>query len=173
MISSLLGSIGWAKPTALVLHEFEVHSRGTPDNPAIHRRIQFAAPAGWTRAGTGSAVPEIELVGPNGEGTIAVFAGLHPSHLGPVLSRMKREHPAAQPTPPEQFPLPGLRPELGERATRFAIKGRELGEMVLIERDETIVLFVTVVDPRVWARLRPRLSKMYPTITIMDIKTTK
>ena len=65
--------------------------------------------------------------------------------------------------------LPGLRPEFGERATRFSIKGREAGEIVLIERNETIVLIVTIVAPNEWGALRKVLAKAYPTVSVTDI----
>lgn len=140
--------------------------------PAVHRRIEIGAPKGWTRA-TDPRLPELELVGPNGEGRIIVYPGLHPSHLGPILDRMRREHPSAAPSPPEPMALPGLRPELEERATRFIITGRELGEMVLLEKHDTILLIVTVVTPDAWEALKPVLAKVYPTVTITDIKRPK
>lgn len=71
--------------------------------------------------------------------------------------------------------LPGLKPELGERATRFEITGREVGEMVLIERNQTIVLLVTVVEPNAWASLKPVFSRVYPTVSVISVpvKTQK
>lgn len=98
-----------------------------------------------------------------------IFAGLHPSHLGPALERLRRAHPSAAPSPPEKMDLPGVRPELGERATRFAITGREVGEMVLIERNDTIILWVTVVAPDAWPALQPVLARAYPTISVSDV----
>lgn len=141
---------------------------GAEGVPAVHRRIQLGAPKGWTQASV-PGLPELELVGPEGEGRMLVFAGLHPSHLGPVLGRLRTAHPSAAPSPPEKMDLPGLRPEMGERATRFAITGKEWGEMVLIERHDTIVLLVTVVEPSAWENLRSVLTKVYPTVSIVDL----
>lgn len=158
-----------AKGPTLVLHRFEVRTAGSPSVPPIHRRIALAAPQGWTRA-SDPRLPELELVGPEGVGRMLVFAGLHPSQLGPVLDRLRRDHPSAAPSPPEPMKLPGLRPELEERATRFAITGREVGEMVMLEKHDTILLIVTVVTPEAWPGLAPVLAKVYPTVTINDVR---
>lgn len=157
-------------PPVLRLRAFEIHSDGAPGVPAVHRRIQIGAPAGWTPSSP-PGVPELELRGPEGEGRILVFAGLHPSHLGPVLARLKEDHPSAAPSPPEPIAIPGLRPEMGERATRFAITGHEVGEMVMLEKHDTILLLVTVVEPKAWEALAPVLAKVYPTVTVTDITT--
>lgn len=65
--------------------------------------------------------------------------------------------------------LVGLRPEFGERATRFVISGRELGEIVMIERGETIVLFVVIVAPEAWPEVRSLFARVYPTLTVTKI----
>ena len=102
-----------------------------------------------------------------------ISAVLHPSYLGPILARLRTEHPSAAPSPPETIDLPGIRSELGERATRFAITGREAGEMVLVERHDTIVLWVTVVTPDAWQRLKPVLARAYPTLEISDLPSSR
>lgn len=102
-----------------------------------------------------------------------VFAGLHPSHLGPVLGRLRAAHPSAAPSPPQKMDLPGLRPEMGERATRFVITGREVGEMVLLEKHDTILLIVTVVEPAAWEALAPVLERVYPTVNIREMAPRK
>ncbi|MEL6187847.1 MAG: hypothetical protein AAFU79_24760 [Myxococcota bacterium] len=114
--------------------------------------------------------PELELVGPDGIGRMLVVAGLHPSHLGPVLDRLRHEHPSAAPSPPERVELPGLREDFGERATKFVITGREVGEMLLLERQDTIILVVTVVTPEAWAEVKALLPKIYSTVTITNLK---
>ncbi len=151
-------------PPKVVLHQLELRSA-----EGQRRQVQFGAPEGWTPlADTGPA--ERELVGPDGEGRMLVFARLEPSQLGPVLDRLRAEHPSAAPSPPEKLDLPGLRPPLGERATRFSITGREAGELVMIERDDTIVLIVTVVAPSAWPALAPRLARTYPLVAVRRLR---
>ena len=149
--------------------ELKITRPGSEDTMAINRRVRIAAPPGWTGEleGLGRAV---RLYGPEGEGKMLIAAALHPSELGYYLNELKREHPSAAPSPPEMMKLPGIRPSMGERATRFKIKGREVGEMALIEKRDTIVLIVTVVDPNAWPRVRKALSKTYPSIAINDVK---
>ena len=134
---------------------------------AIDRRVRIGIPEGWTGEleDQGRA---IRLYGPQGEGKMLIAAALHPSELGAYLSELKQAHPSAAPSPPERLELPGIRPHMGERATRFVITGREVGEMVLIEKRDTIVLIVTVVDPNAWPRLRRILAKSYATVAIRD-----
>lgn len=96
-----------------------------------------------------------------------VFAGFHPRHLTPVLDRLRKAHPAAAPSPPEAMELPGLRPDMGERATRFRIDGKERGEMVMIERGGVIVLIVTIVAPDAWEKIQPNMARVYPTVSVL------
>ena len=149
--------------------ELSITRPGSEDTIEVNRRVRIAAPAGWTGEleDLGRAV---RLYGPQGEGKMLIAAALHPSELGYYLNELKRQHPAAAPSPPEMLKLPGIRPEMRERATRFKITGREVGEMVLIEKRDTIVLIVTVVDPNAWPRVRRALTKTYPSITINDVK---
>lgn len=159
-----------AAPTRLVWRSFSVFAAGNGGKPSVYRQIQFGAPRSWTPTGVGGARPEMVLAGPEGEGFIAIYAGLHPLHLEPILERLRKEHPSAAPTSPQLLSLPGLRTDLGERATRFPIAGREVGEMVLIEMNQTIVMVVTVVAPTAWRRVKVAVAKMYPTISIVDPK---
>lgn len=154
-----------AKAVPLVL---ELHTRATPQMPAIHRRLRITLPAGWT--------PEMdpngrmaELFGPGGVGRIQVCAALHPSGLDPVLDALKQEHPSAAPSPPEAMKLPGLRPDRQERATRFRVTGKEVGEMVLIEKDASLLLVVSVVEPQAWPALRRALQASYRSLVVEDI----
>ncbi len=173
-VNAAAGSV-WAQrprgPT-LKLRELRLRRPGSADTMAVDRRVQIAVEAGWTGEfeSRGRAV---RLYGPEGEGKMLIAAALHPSELGQYLSELKREHPSAAPLPPQKLDLPGIRPMMGERATRFVIKGREVGEMVLIEKQATIVLIVTVVDPRAWPRIRRELAKSYRTLIIRDAKPKK
>ena len=151
-----------------MLEAFEVRTVGGPEAPALRRRIQLAIPETWTVASPPGAA-ELELAAPDGVGRMLVFAGLHPSHLGPVLDRLRRRHPSAAPSPPQAMELAGLRPELGERATRFEITGREVGEMVLLERGDALVLLVTVVTPAAWPEVRAQLAPVYPTVSVLPV----
>jgi hypothetical protein len=168
LVASAAPALAGAPPT-LVLRSFEIRARGGPEASPIRRRIDIGVPAGWTVASPPGR-PELELVGPEGEGRMLIFAGLHPSHLGPVLERLRAAHPAAAPSPPERLELPGIRGELGERATRFSITGREVGEMVLLEKEDTIILIAPVVEPGAWARLEPKLARVYPTVSVRDLE---
>lgn len=151
----------------LKVRQLELKRPASKDTVEVHRVVSVGVPAGWT--GELEALGRaIRLYGPEGEGKMLVAAALHPSELGVYLDQLKREHPSAAPTPPERIALPNVRTELGERATRFAIGGREVGEMVLIEKLDSIVLIVTVVDPNVWPRVRRILTKTYATVDIRD-----
>ncbi len=136
--------------------------------PNLHRRVRLGFPKGWTgeRESDGRSW---RLYGPEGEGKIVVAAALHPSELTRYLDEMRSAHPAAAPSPPMPMTLPGIDPQRGERATRFQITGREVGEMVLLERQDTIVLIVTVVDPAAWPNLAPMMARVYPTLEILNV----
>jgi hypothetical protein len=160
------------KSTTLELRELALMTAATPDMAAINKRVRFAVPKGWTgeRHPNGRSVT---LAGPEGEGKILIAAALHPEGLTPYLDEMKTAHPAATPSPPEAMNLPGIKAERMERATRFVITGREVGEMVLIEKSDVIVLLVTVVDPNAWSALQPVMAKVYPTVEIVDVPPAK
>jgi hypothetical protein len=161
-----------AKPVKLTMRELALMTRASKDLAAINRRVRVGIPPGWT----GDRHPNgrsMELVGPNGEGRLLVAAALHPSELNDYLGELKRRHPSAAPSPPQHMTLPGVDASRGERATRFVITGREVGEMVLIEKNDTIVLVVTVVDPKVWPDVQALMGKVYPTITINDLPVPK
>lgn len=165
----LLLSLGAAPPRpTLHLRELALMTRATEHMAAINKRVRFGVPKGWTgdRHPNGRSVT---LAGPEGEGKILVAAALHPEGLTEYLSDMKARHPAATPSPPQHMTLPGIRPELGERATRFVVTGREVGELVMIEKRDVIVLIVTVVDPKAWPDLEPVMQKVYPTVEVVDV----
>ena len=161
-----------APPPTLKMRELVIQRPGSADTMAIDRRVRIGMPAGWT----GELEEDrraFRLYGPEGEGKILVAAALHPSELNFYLEELKQAHPSAAPSPPEKLDVPGVRTELQERATRFAIDGREVGEMVLIEKRDTIVLIVTVVDPKAWPSLRKVLLKAYATVDIRDAPKQK
>ena len=158
------------KATTLQLRELALMTAPTPEMAAINKRVRFGVPKGWS----GDRHPNgRSLTLTNETGKILVAAALHPEGLTPYLDEMKKAHPAAIPSPPEAMTLPGIKPERMERATRFVITGREVGEMVLIEKYDVIVLIVTVVDPNAWAELKPIMAKVYPTVEIVDVPVEK
>jgi hypothetical protein len=164
LLAALAGDAG-AVPPRLVLKELRFAVAGEGGAVAT-RRVRLGVPPGWT----GERDPDgraLRLFGPEGEGKILVAAVTHPSELGPYLGELREAHPAAAPSPPELLVLPGISPERGERATRFVITGKEVGEMVMIEKADTIVLVVTVVTPEAWATLAPVLGRAYPTLEIL------
>ncbi len=159
----------WAKPPVLQMRELVLRTRAQPKMPAVHKKIRAAFPKGWT----GERHPNgrsIEMHGPNGEGRILFAAALHPEGLHPYLSELKRRHPSAVPSPPQHMKVEGVRPEHGDRATRFVVTGREVGEMVMIEKRDAIILVVTIVDPKVWPELQKRMERVYPTIDVINVE---
>jgi hypothetical protein len=158
------------KGTTLHVRELALMTAPTPEMAAINKRVRFGTPKGWS----GERHPNgRSLTLTSAEGKILVAAALHPEGLTPYLDELKKSHPAATPSPPEAMTLPGIKPERMERATRFVITGREVGEMVLIEKLDVIVLIVTVVDPNAWALLAPVMAKVYPTVEIVDVPLEK
>jgi hypothetical protein len=153
-------------PPKLILKELRFPVLG-PEGGLTTRRVRLGVPAGWT----GERDPDghaLRLFGPEGEGTVLFAAVTHPEELGAYLGELKEAHPAAAPSPPEPFSLVGVSPERGERATRFVITGQEVGEMLMIERQGTIVLVATVVSPAAWTSLAPVLQRVYRTLQILD-----
>ena len=138
-----------------------------PEQGRVTRRIRIGIPKGWT----GDRDPNgrsIKLAGPDGEGMILVAGALHPSQLTPYLTDLKNSHPAAAPSPPQPLALPGVYADKGERATRFVVTGREVGEMVMVEKREAIVLVVTVVAPEVWPEVQKMMEKAYATLEVVE-----
>lgn len=154
-------------PPKLTLHELRV---GTPEGTV--KRVRFATPRGWA-ADVDREAASIRLVGPEGEGEILVVVATHPSQLGEHLTRLKETHPSAAPSPPMAVSVRGIDPERGERATRFQITGREVGEMVMIERGGVIVLFASIVAPEAWEPLATMLKRCYPTVEVVDVEPPK
>ncbi len=150
------------------MKELVLRTRASKEMPAINRRVRIGIPKGWT----GERHPNgrsLEMVGPNGEGKVLVAGALHPAELDDYLGQMKKSHPSAAPSPPQHMTLPGVDPARGGRATRFVITGREVGEMVLIEKNDTIVLVVLVVDPKVWPDVEKLFARVYPTVEVVDL----
>ncbi|MCK6550318.1 hypothetical protein L6R52_31065 [Myxococcota bacterium] len=156
-----------APPPKLTLHELSV---GTTEGTL--KRVRFATPRGWA-ADVDREAANIRLVGPEGEGEILVVVATHPSQLGEHLTRLKESHPSAAPSPPMAVTVRGIDPERGERATRFQITGREVGEMVMIERGGVIVLFASIVAPDAWDALAPALKRCYPTVEVVDVEPAR
>jgi hypothetical protein len=164
-----LAGLGAAKGAAsklpvLTFHELKV-TQVSPEGQRIQQTVRVAFPKGWSgeRDSTGRA---LRLYGPDGEGRILAVVASHPEELGPYLSDLKKGHPSAAPAPPEAMNIPGIRSDLGERATRFRVDGREVGEMVMIEKGGLIVLLVTVVEPSAWPTLKPVIERCYPTLSV-------
>jgi hypothetical protein len=156
-----------APPPVFSVKELSLRTRASPGHPAIERRVRIGLPKGWT----GELEPDarsLRFFGPEGEGRILVAAALHPSELGSYLSELKNGHPAATPSPPMAMEVPGIK-GMGQRATRFVITGREVGEMVLLEKANTIVLVATIVEPDAWPELEKLMQKAYTTVEIVDV----
>lgn len=139
-----------------------------PDGTPVRKRVRVLEPAGWTGDDALDS-SSIRLLGPEGEGEILIAVVLHPEGLGEHLTRLKNTHPGAVPSPPNAMTVKGINPERGERATRFVITGREVGEMVMIERGGVIVLFATIVEPDAWSKLEPILASCYPSVRVDDL----
>jgi hypothetical protein len=158
-----------AKPPKLSLVELRVKNAAFAGKPAVDKVVRVARPASWE----GELEPDgrsLRLVGPEGEGELLIAAAGHPAELGPYLEGLRRRHPGSAPSPPEAAPIPGIKAQRGERATRFVITGHETGEMVMIERGSVIVLFAAVVEQEAWAALKPALSRCYATVEVADPK---
>ena len=159
-----------AGPPVLSLVELRVVRRGGPGGPALNKRVRVAHPQGWTGDAEANG-RSIRLFGPAGEGEMLIATATHPSELGAFLEGLRRRHPSAAPSPPQHIDVHGIKPHRGERATRFEITGGELGEMVMIERGEVIVLFATIVRPSAWPTLEKQLSRCYPTVEVSDVRS--
>lgn len=158
----------WAapKPPVVALVELRVKSFNLHGQP-LDKKVRVAHPKGWA----GDKDPDqrsIQLVGPEGEGEILIAAVGHPSELNEYLEGLKTRHPSAAPSPPAAAQIRGINPERGERATRFIITGNEVGEMLMIERGDVIVLFAAVVRPEDWPAIKEQLARCYPTVEVLD-----
>ncbi len=156
-------------PAELTMRELVVQGIDSITKKRFARRVQMALPKGWT-GDEDPNDPILRLFGPGGEGKMIVAVFFHPSQLNPVLTVLMRAHPSAAPSPPQAIELPSVRPEMGERATRFQITGQEIGEMVMVEKRGAIILFVTVVEPNAWQTLAPVLMKTYGSIRVNETK---
>jgi hypothetical protein len=149
--------------------QFDVEGRNRARGPVLRRKVQVLTPSDWTP----EPMPgprSLRLYGPDGEGTLTVAVALHPSQLDPVLGELRRRHPGSVPGPPQPMSLPGLNEVLGDRATRYSVTGRQLGEMVMIERRDTIVLVAVVVRASAWEAVSPLMSEVYRSIQIHRVR---
>ena len=159
VLALLLLSLPSAKPPVLSLVELRVRHEGA------EKTVRVAYPKGWT----GELEADrrtIRLFGPEGEGEMLVAAVVHPSELSPHLQGLRERHPSSVPSPPSAIDVFGVDPKKGERATRFQITGREVGEMVTIERGGVIVLFATIVAPNAWTEIEKQMARCYPTVDV-------
>ncbi len=155
-----------ARPPVVSLVELRVRSLNLAGQP-LTKTVRVAHPKGW-EGDVDEDGRAVRLYGPDGEGEILVAAVGHPSELGMYLDDLRQRHPGASPSPPSHAKILGIDPERGERATRFQITGSEIGEMMMIERGEVIVLFATVVAPEAWPAIQAQLERCYPTVEVVD-----
>lgn len=155
-----------AKPPVVSLVELRVRSLNLSGQP-VTKTVRVAHPKGW-EGDVDEDGRAVQLFGPNGEGEILVAAVGHPSELSVYLDELRQRHPGASPSPPSHAKILGIDPERGERATRFVITGTEVGEMIMIERGEVIVLFVTIVAPDAWPAVQAQLERCYPTVEVVE-----
>jgi len=166
-VVALLGALCLgAKPPVVALVELKVRSLNLHGQP-VSKLVRVAHPKGW-EGDVDEDGRAIRLIGPDGEGEIVVAAVGHPSELGAYLDDLRERHPGATPSPPSHAKIQGINAEKGERATRFEITGAELGEMVMIERGEVIVLFAAVVVSDAWPAVKAQLERCYPTVQVTD-----
>ncbi|MCC7385037.1 MAG: hypothetical protein IT384_24540 [Deltaproteobacteria bacterium] len=167
---ALAAGTTWAgAPPVVALVELRVRSQGL-QGQRVEKRVRVAHPKGWV--GDQDDPRFVRLIGPGGEGEILIAAVGHPSELGEFLGGLKERHPSAAPSPPQAAEVLGINPVRGERATRFVITGGEIGEMMMIERGEVIVLFAAVVQPTAWPEISAALKRCYPTVEVLDGTTS-
>lgn len=160
-----LGSAPDALP-ARKIRTLEAWVRGS-SGPEVAKSARFEVPAGWTGDRERDR-RSVTLVGPRGEGAVHVALLLHPSELEAQLDAIARRHPGSEPSPPQQLELPQIRTELGDRATRYPIHGMRVGEMVLIERREALVLIAVVVTETAWPEVSRWAQMMYRSVEVYD-----
>jgi len=168
VIALLAGLVMGAKPPppVVALVELRVRSLNLQGKP-LHKTVRVAHPKGW-EGDVDEDGRAIRLVGPDGEGEIVVAAVGHPSELGAYLDDLRQRHPGATPSPPSAAKIQGIDPQKGERATRFDITGAEVGEMVMIERGDVIILFAAVVVSDAWPAIKAQLERCYPTVQVTE-----
>lgn len=152
-----------APPPAVSLVELSAFTQ------AGRAAVRVAHPSGWLGDYEADR-RSIRLVGPEGEGEIFIGVAHHGDELGAYLQDLKRRHPGSVPSPPETITVRGVRPEAGERATRFLITGREAGELVMIERAGLMVLFATLVTHESWPELKRQLDRCYPSVEVGPVR---
>lgn len=150
-------------------------------NPVVLRRLPVLAsskagadgasvvvghPPGWIPLHTDRAQGALTLHQPESGAELWVVAVSHPDALGPWLSRFRRRFHDVVPGVPESASLPGLRPEWGERATRFGLGGRLKGEMFLVEKGRVHVLYLTVAAPDAWPQVARTLPAAYANVSL-------
>jgi hypothetical protein len=159
--------LSFAAAPDLVSRELEVSAIPAGETAPVRKKIKLLHPSGWSGDDDLDA-SYVRLFGPNGEGELLVAVVLTPDALGEHLTRLKNAHPSAAPSPPQFIEVKGIDPQKGERATRFEITGREVGEMVMIERGGVIVLYAAIVSPDAWPDLKTRLQKCYPSVKVSE-----
>ncbi|MBI2377862.1 MAG: hypothetical protein HYV07_27920 [Deltaproteobacteria bacterium] len=150
-----------------VLGILELSVRGRTPKGFVNKAVRVAFPKGW-EGDIEDDGRSVRLLGPDGEGELLIAAVAHPSEIGDFLGELRERHPGAVPSPPQFVEVPGIDPLKGERATRFEVTGRELGELVTIERGDVIVLFATLVSPNAWPLLLPVLARCYPAVQVSE-----
>lgn len=146
----------------------ELYASAIEEGAPVRKRVQLRVPAGWNGDDALEHPGSMRLFGPNGEGELLIAVVMSPNALGEHLTFLKNAHPSAAPSPPMAIDVKGIDPQCGERATRFQITGKEVGEMVMIERGGVIVLFAAIVEPNSWAALKPLMEKCYPTVKVVE-----
>ncbi len=146
----------------------ELYASAIEEGSPVRKRVQLRVPQGWTGDDALEHPGSARLFGPNGEGEIYVAVVMSPNALGEHLTFLKNTHPSAAPSPPMAIEVKGIDPQRGERATRFQITGKEIGEMVMIERGGVIVLYAAIVEPNAWAALKPSMEKCYPSVKVIE-----
>lgn len=149
---------------SVTLHTLEAWVRGD-SGPRIAKQVRFEAPSAWTGDRERDR-RSVTLYGPDGEGTARIALLLQPSELKARLDALARRHPGSEPSPPEVIELPQIRAALGDRATRYPITGRQVGEIVLIERREALVLVAIVVRDEAWPAVSTWARRLYESVEV-------
>lgn len=155
------------------VRQLQVHARirHAPEQEPVRvaRRVTIATPKGWTPE-PAPAPGQLHLFEPEGEGRMTLAVCVHPSQLKEILDELRRSHPGSTPNPPQPLELAQLNTVMGDRATRYAITGRQRGEMVLVERMETIVFVSVVVRASAWERVSSLMPEVYRSIRIERVR---
>lgn len=159
LLAALTPASADARPR-MTPQQLTLRGRATATQPGIRRRVRFFLPAGWT-ADVDPNGRQLRAFGPNGEGEILVCVALHQSQLNVALDDLHHDHKSATPSQPYEVKIPGA-----TRASRFAIGGHERGEMLLMQKDDTWILFAAVVEAEAWPRLRRRFRAAYRSVVV-------